>query len=133
MLYLDASALVKRYVAEPGSDLVRDAMLGSHGAWVTCRIGLVETFRAVGFVGGRAAAERVREEWPSIGVVEVTPALAAEAAELSLSQELRTLDALHLAAATRLPAADLTVATWDRRLHAAALRHNLQTLPATLD
>jgi len=42
---------------------------------------------------------------------------------------MRSLDALHLAAAVLLPPADLVVATWDRRLHAAALAVGLRVLP----
>jgi hypothetical protein len=37
-LYLDASALVKRYVAEPGSDTVRDIM-DSVEDWFMCWVG----------------------------------------------------------------------------------------------
>src|SRR6476660_2818470 len=44
-LYLDASALVKRYVAEPGRDTVLDAMDRAEG-WFMCRIGFVETVRS---------------------------------------------------------------------------------------
>jgi hypothetical protein len=52
-LCLDASALVKRYVAEPGIDLVRTEMQATEG-WYICRIGFVETVRAVGFTAGTA-------------------------------------------------------------------------------
>lgn len=129
MLYLDASALVKRYVAEPGSELVQDAMARTAGRWASCRVAFVETVRAVGLAAGRQAAEQVRDEWPAIGVVEVDASLAERAAELTLTDDLRSVDALHLAAALVLPAEGLTVATWDRRLHAAAVRRGLDVLP----
>jgi predicted nucleic acid-binding protein len=133
MLYLDASALVKRYIDEPGAEIVHDAMRAEIGRWATCRVGLIETFSAVGRYGGRAGAEKVRADWPEIGVVELTAELAEEAAELTLADELRSLDALHLAAALRLPSDGLTVATFDRRLHAAARRRGLLTLPLSLN
>jgi uncharacterized protein len=131
MLYLDASALVKRYIKEDGSELVQSAMAAAH-AWLMCRIGYVETVRAVGLAGGRRAIEKVEAEWLSFDVVEVDSELAEHAAELALSSDLRSLDALHLAAALVLPAKDVTVATWDTRLHRAARDRGLETLPTVL-
>ncbi len=128
MLYLDASALVKRYVAEPGSELVRRAM-AEQPAWFMCRIGFVETVRAVGLAAGARAAAAVRREWGSIGVVEVDAALAERAATLAVTDGLRSLDALHLAAALLLPRPALVVATWDERLHRAAQANGLRVLP----
>ena len=131
MLYLDSSALVKRYVEEEGSDLVLSAMKGAR-AWATCRIGYVETVRAVGLAGGRKLVRRVEADWLSINVVEVDSALTEHAAGLALSAGLRSLDALHLAAALLLPSDGLTVATWDARLHRAAVEQGMETLPPTL-
>ena len=132
MLYLDASALVKRYVEEDGTELVLSAMRDAP-AWAICRIGYVETARAVALAAGRKALAGVRSEWPAFDVVEVDPELALHAAELALSAELRSLDALHLAAALILPRQDLTLATWDARLHRAARDRGLRTLPESLD
>lgn len=131
-LYLDASALVKRYIQEEGTDLVLAAMADAP-AWAICRIGYVETVRAVGLAGGRRAVRAVEAEWPSFNVVEVDPELTNRAAELTLSAKLRSLDALHLAAALVLPSDELTVATWDVRLHGAARENGLQTLPISLN
>jgi uncharacterized protein len=131
MLYLDASALVKRYVEEEGSESVLRAMDGA-SAWSMCRIGYVETVRAVALAGGRKAVKRVENDWSSFDVIEVDTALAEHAAQLALSAELRSLDALHLAAALVLPSDDLTVATWDARLHRAAGDQGLATLPTVL-
>jgi uncharacterized protein len=130
-LYLDASALVRRYVAEPGSDLVRDAMQRADG-WYICRAGFVETVRAVGLVAGLRATKAIHDEWPAFGVVEIDQALVEHAAALALERELRSFDALHLAAALLLPRADLVFATWDRRLHTAAGAAGLRLLPEAL-
>lgn len=132
MLYLDASALVKRYVEEQGSEELLAAMNEATG-WSMCRIGFVETVRAVALAGGRRAVKRVESDWLAFDVVEVDRELAEQAAELAISTELRSLDALHLAAALVLPAEDLTVATWDVRLHRAARDRGLDTFPAALD
>lgn len=64
ILYLDSSALVRRYVNEPGSDLVRAAMQSAEG-WYICRIGYLETVRAVNSPTGQRATRPVSEEWPS--------------------------------------------------------------------
>jgi uncharacterized protein len=97
--------------------------------WFICRIGYVETVRAIGTVAGRRAVRTLDVEWPSFGVIEVDERLTLEAAELALGRDLRSLDALHLAAALLLPRQDLTLATWDRRLHAAAEAEGLRVLP----
>jgi predicted nucleic acid-binding protein len=131
MLYLDASALVKRYVEEEGSEAVRAAMRAEE--WASCRICIVETKRAVGRADGDDEIERVESDWRAFDVIEVDAALCERAAELARSTGLRTLDALHLAAALALPGDGLTLATWDARLHRAARERGLATLPATLD
>ncbi|MHB1571575.1 MAG: PIN domain-containing protein [Solirubrobacteraceae bacterium] len=130
-LYLDSSALVKRYVAEPDSELVRAAMQAD-GGWFVCRIAFVETVRAVGLAAGEGATRPVRAERPCFGVVEVDQELVEHAAQLALDDDLRSLDALHLAAALLLRTDDLVLATWDRRLHAAARARHLSTLPESL-
>jgi predicted nucleic acid-binding protein len=92
----------------------------------------VETVRAVGLSAGRAAARTAREEWSAFGVIEVDQRLVEDAAELAIDRELRSLDALHLAAALVLPRDELLLATWDRRLHAAAGVEGLSLLPEEL-
>jgi predicted nucleic acid-binding protein len=106
--------------------------MGEAQAWFMCRVGYVETLRAVGLVTGQAGAESVRSEWDAFGVIELDQRLADDAAELALSHDLRTLDALHLAAAALLPRGELVVATWDRRLHAAAIAVGLRLLPESV-
>lgn len=97
--------------------------------WFMCRVGLLETARAVGLAGSAAAVRSVRSEWPSFAVIEVDQQLVEHAIELALEHDLRSLDALHLAAALVLPRDDLTIAARDRRLHAAALSEGLDVFP----
>jgi hypothetical protein len=66
-------------------------------------------------------------------LIEVDQQLVENALDLALTHELRSLDALHLAAALVLPREDLVVAVWDGRLHAAAPREALAVLPDSLD
>jgi predicted nucleic acid-binding protein len=128
-LYLDSSALVKRYVAENGSDEVREAMAVA-ARWSSCRHGFVEAVRAVGLRAGELGAKRVRAEWSACSVIELDQGLAEHAARLAIETGLRTLDALHLAAALTLPAESVIFATWDLRLHRAARERGLPALPA---
>jgi uncharacterized protein len=97
--------------------------------WFMCRAGYVETVRAVGLAAGKNAARTVREEWPAVGVIEIDQRLVEHAAELTIDLDLRSMDALHLAAALVLPRADLVIATWDRRLHVAARTSGLSLMP----
>jgi uncharacterized protein len=101
--------------------------------WSMCRAGFVETVRAVGLSAGQAATKKVREEWPAFSVIEVDQSLVEDAAKLAIDRELRSLDALHLAAALLIADDDLLLATWDRRLHTAARQEGLQLIPEALD
>lgn len=131
MLYLDASALVKRYVAEEGSEALI-AVMGAAEGWAICRVGYVETARAVGLAAGKPAVRRLIADWTSFEVIEVDASLAEHAADLTATEELRSLDALHLAAALLVASEGMTFATWDVRLHRAAQSQGLATFPAEL-
>ena len=128
-LYLDASALVKRYVEEPESVAVVEAMDGAD--WVMSRIGYAETARAIHVRERSRMLEQFRRDWGFFEVVEVDEELCAHAAALCRSDDLGTLDAIHLASALAVET-DIVVATFDRRLHTAARRAGLETLPAAL-
>jgi predicted nucleic acid-binding protein len=130
-LYLDSSALVKRYLKETGSELVT-AAIDRVRTFKMCRVGFVETVRAVALAGGPDEAERARSHWTGIDAVEVDGALAEHAAQLAVRHRLRTLDALHLAAALAVRGDGLLFVTWDARLHGAARAEGLRTLPASL-
>jgi predicted nucleic acid-binding protein len=100
--------------------------------WLMCRVGFVETIRALGLVAGPAAVKAARREWPAFAVIEVDQALVEDAAALATTYELRSLDAVHLAAALLLPPDDLVFATWDRRLQRSAGAVGLAVLPEAL-
>lgn len=130
IVYLDASALVKRYVEEDGTDAVLDVMRPDV-EWAMCRFGYAETWNAVALAGEPDELKRMEREWALFEVVEVTQALVERAGEVALSMRLRTLDAMHLAAALSFGEEPIFV-TWDARLHRAARERGLRTLPETL-
>lgn len=130
-LYLDSSALVKRYVREVGTDTVIEAMSRAD-VYKMCRIGFVETVRAVARGGESDDVEKMERDWTRVDVIEVDRTLAEHAAKLAVRHRLRTLDALHLAAALAVIDDDPTFVTWDVDLHRAAREQGLRTLPAAL-
>ncbi|MGH9045384.1 MAG: type II toxin-antitoxin system VapC family toxin [Acidimicrobiales bacterium] len=130
-LYLDASALVKRYVSEPGSAMVHEIMAEAQ-TWFMCRTGFLETLRAVTIAAGPTTARKVREEWASFAVVEVDQDLVDRAGTLALRRDLRSLDSLHLASALLLPREDLIFSSWDRHLRVAAEAEGLAVHPDAL-
>jgi predicted nucleic acid-binding protein len=93
------------------------------------RHGFVETARAVGKVAGEMEGRDFETEWRNFMVLEVDQVVCEDAARLALKHDLRSADAIHLAAAMKLPRRDLVFSTWDLRLGEAATREGLETLP----
>ena len=123
MLFLDTSALIKRYVEEDGTTLVLRRM-SEDLEWVVSAVARTEaeiTLCRLGFDGSLSSATKSRlgEDWEHCHVVPIDPACLARAAELGCQYDVRTLDALHLAAADRLPEPRV-ILTFDRRQADAA-------------
>jgi hypothetical protein len=105
---LDASALLALHVDGPQRDIVTEA-LQSDTTWVACAIALSEAIAAASRltdeeVLSRHLEDMVRHTWDFLHVVPVDQALLDEATSLCQSQPVGVSAALHLAAATRLPA-----------------------------
>ena len=128
-LYLDSSALVKRYVDEEGSAIVRRQM-SKAGAWVVSQVTFVEVLRVLSQAS--EAAMTARAEWPRFDVVAVSPPVCETAVALAGRHRLRSLDAIQLASAATAGSTGLELATWDRRLHAAAAAEGFRVLPESL-
>lgn len=107
--------------------------MASADVWFICRIGLLETVRAVAIAGGSEAARGARDEWSRFEVIEIEDQLCRRALDLALAHGLSTLDSLHLASALLVLPSGSTVATWDRRLHAASVAEGLSTLPNAIE
>lgn len=107
-LFLDTSALVQRYVAEAGRDLVLEAMAEEAGAWVASALARTEVMVCLHKLaaGPRQQARlwsAFRDDWDAFAVVPVDDRCLGRAVELGSSFSMRTVDAVHLAAADRLP------------------------------
>ena len=133
--YFDASALAKRYVAEPHSKAV--SRLLSEGAAATGRLSEAEIASALGRrhrEGSLTLAERNRllevmlQDMDSLYVVEISLEVSRLACRLLMRHRLRAGDALHLASALMLAAqAKLTVqfVAFDAALNKAAEKEGL--------
>lgn len=143
ILYLDASAAVKRYVSEPGSTKVRQAIAAATvvGMVVVGRVEIVAALakarrmHVLSATEAEAAWQVFRAEWPDYVRLRVTEALAARAADLAWQQELRGYDAVHLAAALLWQDGleeSVTLATFDRQLWQAGRRSGLTVFPTDL-
>jgi predicted nucleic acid-binding protein len=124
ILYCDSSALVKLVIDEPESvDL--EAWLGAQPEPVLASSVLARTEVVRAIV--RTDPEAVHlalDLLAAVSVVELDVSLADEAARLDPA-ELRSLDALHLAAALRLGPALGSMVSYDERMLDAAKRHGV--------
>lgn len=129
-VYLDASALTKLVVEEPESA----ALVAFVGGRIpmSSDLALVEVPRAVRAVAARSAEplplrammERVDELFGEVGFITADVEVLADAAMLD-PPALRTLDAVHIAAARSVGLGDFV--TYDRRQADAAREAGLRT------
>jgi predicted nucleic acid-binding protein len=124
VLALDSSALLARYLGGPSRQVVLDAM-AADGDWCASALALSEVLvlieRVGSFEGERNALRRsVRDDWERVHVVPVDQTCLDRAAELGRTHPVRTVDAIHLAAADRLPR-PVTYCTFDPRQIPVAL------------
>jgi uncharacterized protein len=143
ILYLDASALVKRYVKERGSQEVI-ALTVAAGAVATALVSRAEVGAALaravrlGVLNegeGRRVQRRFSRDWPDLARIPVSEALVSRAETLAWDHGLRGYDAVQLAAALTWQDSigqDVVFATFDRQLWEAAPRAGVQAWPEKL-
>lgn len=141
--YLDASALVKRYVAEAGSVEV-GGLIGQSAAVGTAVISRVEVVAALAkairmkLVPRNEAASALQvfsAEWEDLVRLQMTETLVTRAASLAWDHRLRGYDAAHLASALFWQdtlGEPVTVASYDRQLREAAKTTGLLAWPELL-
>lgn len=115
-LYLDASALVALHVDIAARAVVRDALLDAE-PWCTSALTLVESLALIDRVTDEEVLridleDLVRLSWDRLAIIPVDQLCLDRAAMLMREQPLRLSDAIHLAAADRLPR-PLTFVTFD--------------------
>ena len=143
ILYLDASALVKRYVVEPGSTEVNGAIAGAEitGTALISRAevaaALAKAVRIDALTDDEALAglQVFRNEWPDLVRIQVTELVVSRADSFAWEYGLRGYDAIHLAAASVWQDAmgeRVALATFDRQLWTASEQVGLTAYPADL-
>lgn len=107
MIYLDTSALVKKYVFETGTDEVRNLLNKEHNV-ITSKLTYAEvcaSFARKQREGnlGKGAYDRIWEsflnDWEVFTLVEVREEIFPLIHKLTKSHSLRSADAVHLASA----------------------------------
>ncbi len=121
---LDTTALLARYLTGPERVVVLEAMAADDD-WCASALALAEALMLVERLsplpGDHDELRRaLRDDWERIAVVPVDQRCLDRASELGRSHPLRTVDALHLAAADRLPK-PTTFLTFDARQIPVAL------------
>lgn len=130
MHYADTSALVKLIVVEAESSALLEWLVSEKAELVTSDLARTELIRAV----RRALPEAVgqaRDLLSRLILVQASPGIFDQAARL-VPEELRSLDAVHLATALALGDDLEGLVTYDDRLAAAALQQGIPVLAPRL-
>lgn len=141
--YLDASALIKRYLHEAGSEavatLISEAQLV--GTTLISRVEVVAALGKAGRVGLVTKAEALRAmkmfrtDWPALFRLRLDESTVAQADTLAWTHGLRGFDTVHLAAAQIWQEAlgeAIVFAAYDRLLWQATQRIGLNAWPPDL-
>lgn len=139
MIYLDTSALIKRFVNEKGSPLVQSIVQGK-GPVATAKIAYAEIFAGLtrklrednlSKTQYAVACRQFETDWQAYLRVELEDNILLLARDLIQRRPLRGFDAIHLASALRLKIVlgeEITFAAADGRLLKAAEAENLKSL-----
>ena len=121
--YVDSSALLKRYIEEADS-AAADALLRADPELLTARHTVVEVRRNLArLLSGRdlaSARAAFAHDVGSFSIIELDEATCELAATIAETIGVRSLDALHLAAAQRVAAPGVGFLTFDVRQAQAA-------------
>jgi uncharacterized protein len=121
VIYVDTSALVKRYIREPGSERVEKALVGADivstsvlaYAELLSALARKRRSRDVSEKSFRLALNRFEEDWADILVVDLHKDLFPLIKKLIEKHALRGADAVHLSSALWLTASSgLPVVFW---------------------
>ena len=123
--YVESSAVVKLATNEAESDELR-AMLVLDDILVTSRLTAVEVIRAGARADGDVGRALARAALTRFATVPVDHAVLDAAARL-VPDQLRSLDAIHVATALAVDDGDLVFYSYDRRALEAARANGLRT------
>ena len=131
-LYLDTSSLVKLYVAEAGSEVVRQ-LVGDANVVATSVVAYAETRAALSRLRREgmlkpskltSAKREFEDQWPTYLTLEASDSLCRAAGELAEKYSLRGFDSIHLASFVEVAGLagtdDTRFSSFDDRLNTAA-------------
>lgn len=144
IVYLDTNALVKLYITEQHSSLLRvfiEEEVKVVGTSVIARPEFSASI-AKGLRTGMiwknvaiAAYKRFQSEWQDLQTLAITDDIIATADSIAWNQQLRGFDAIHLASALQWQSAlntEVTLITFDEQLWQAAQQTDLRIWPKNL-
>jgi predicted nucleic acid-binding protein len=125
-LFFDSSAFVKRFVAEKGSDEVETLCLNASVISLSsiCFPEIISTMnrrlreKSITRKNYRLIKNRMIEEFEDIEIINIVPEVISKSVSLLEKNNLRTLDALHIASAIAWKC-DLFVSADKRQIMAA--------------
>jgi uncharacterized protein len=130
-LYVDTSALVRRYLHDRHRPMVLEAMADAD-AWCASALARTEAQVALHRASVTPRQQRLlwsalRDEWEAFWVVPLDDRGLAWAVEIGAAYGVRIVDAIHLAAADRLPG-PVRYLTFDRQQIPAAAALGFEVL-----
>jgi len=139
IVYLDTSSLVKLYVEEAGSAIVRDVtqkasvIAASKIAYAEARAAFARKQRDDGFsiTALRKIVEDLNRDWESYFIIEVTDGIIRSAGDIAEKYLLRGFDSIHLASAVNLKGkimGEVYFSSTDSKLNRAAGKERIKVL-----
>lgn len=143
ILYLDTSALIKRYIAEAGSDQVNSLIQQADvvGSSILTQVEMAAAIcKAVRMqwvepTNAATAYQDFLSQWQSFTRLSVTTVLAERASRIAWDYGLRGYDSCHLSTAIiwqETMETEITLATFDRELWSGAKKAGLIAWPEKL-
>lgn len=143
ILYLDASAIVKPYIDEPGSEdvvqWIADAELVGTSlisrAEVSAAVAKAIRMNVLTRPEAESCLHRFQADWPQNVRTQITEQTVRRAGEVAWGHGLRGIDAMHLAAAITWQSAlnsAITMVTFDGALAGASQAAGLRILPVEI-
>jgi uncharacterized protein len=142
--YLDTSSLVKYYIRESNSELVKEwlKVASYHGTaaitFVEMASALAKSDRLSYIYSNEAQAiwQAFQDDWKRFVTINLTDQILRQASSLAWRHPLRGYDAVHLASALtwqETNAEPVTFVTFDRQLWQAGKQEGLEVLPDDLN
>jgi len=139
ILYLDTSAMIKLYIQEAGSELIKEA-IDTNRIIATAGIAYSEAISAfvrltllnsISKKDYEICKSSIKRDWASFFIIDVSENIIQLAADLIEKHKIRSFDGIHLASAVLLNKQinkRVTFSSWDKKLLKSAQKEELQIL-----